>query len=206
MLELSGLCCRRGGRLLFRDLSCLVSAGQALQVLGPNGSGKTSLLRAIGGLLRPAGGQVRWDRAPVPPGASLYVGHAAGLKGALSPLENLRLEHALNGAPGAPVAAALDEVGLTSYMHVPVCALSAGQRRLAGLARLRTRRARLWLLDEPCALLDGAARTLVMGWVEAHCRAGGIAVLALHDPAALDLPVIHRRALARPAAILSREP
>ena len=195
MLELCGLGCRRGGRLLFSDLSCVVSAGQVLQVVGPNGSGKTSLLRIISGLLRPSAGRARWDNhAPVPPGELLYIGHATGVKSELSALENLRLDGALHGAQTTP-ATALAAMGIATLAHLPVRTLSAGQQRLVGLARMCTRVASLWLLDEPYALLDRAARVRVRTCIEAHCQTGGIAVLALHDPAALDVPVIHRRAL-----------
>lgn len=195
MLELCGLGCYRGGRLLFSNLSSVVSAGQALQVVGPNGSGKTSLLRIVAGLLRPQAGQVRWDnRTPVPLGELLYIGHAAGLKEELNPLENLQLDCALYGGKITPMAA-LEAMGVAAFARLPASTLSAGQRRLVGLARLCTRVVPLWLLDEPYALLDLAARARVRACIETHCQAGGIAVLALHEPVPLNVPVIHRCAL-----------
>lgn len=192
MLELCALGCYRGRRLLFSNLSGVVSAGQALQVVGPNGSGKTSLLRIVSGLLRPQAGRVRWDNCtPVPLGELLYIGHTAGLKAELSPLENLQLDCALHGEKNTPIVA-LEAMGITAFASLPVSTLSAGQRRLAGLARVCIRTVPLWLLDEPYALLDQAARARVRACVETHCQAGGIAVLALHEPMPLNVSVIHR--------------
>ena len=193
MLAATDLACFRGDRLLFRDLNLRVDAGQALQVRGPNGCGKTTLLRILCGLTTPEDGTIRW-RGRVLRGHDpdylrelRYIGHSDGVKLALSPRENLRIAMALgSGADEAALASALARLDLADFMDVPCRTLSAGQRRRVGLARLTLGGARLWLLDEPFTALDSAGGDVVHALIEAHLVGGGCAVLTSHQAIHLD--------------------
>jgi len=193
MLAAADLACFRGDRLLFRDLSLRVDAGQALQVRGPNGCGKTTLLRILCGLTTPEDGTIRWrgrllrGHDPDYLHELRYIGHSDGVKLVLSPRENLRIAMALDtGADEAALASALTRLNLADFMDVPCRALSAGQRRRVGLARLTLGGARLWLLDEPFTALDSAGCGVVRTLIEAHLDGGGCAVLTSHQPIHLD--------------------
>jgi len=179
----------RGERRLFGGLGFSLSAGTLLEVRGPNGSGKTSLLRVVCGLLRPAAGKITWKGRPIAELADefcaeiAYVGHLDALKPELDALENLRLAARVAGlgtAPGDSVAA-LRVFGLAGFERLACKALSQGQRRRVALARLKlaARRA-LWVLDEPYASLDAAGTALVRATLEEHLLAGGIALLSTH--------------------------
>jgi heme exporter protein A len=193
LLAASGLSCLRGDRLLFRDLSLRVDAGQALQVRGPNGCGKTTLLRILCGLTLPEDGTIRWrgralaSHDPDYLRELRYIGHSDGVKLALTPRENLAIAMALgSGADPAALEAALTRLALAPFMDVPCRALSAGQRRRVGLARLTLGGACLWLLDEPFTALDTTGIDTVRALIEAHLDGGGCAVLTSHQPINLD--------------------
>ena len=188
LLEASALACERGNRLLFRDLGLRAGPGEALQVLGPNGSGKTSLLRILCGLSEPAFGEVRWRGRPVRPGDPehlgelAYLAHADGLKRELTAVENLRAAVSLHAAGPLDARAALERLGVAPHADEPVRSLSAGQRRRVALARLLMRRATAWVLDEPLNALDRAGIEQVNALIDAHLSAGGLAVLTSHLP------------------------
>lgn len=189
MLAATGLACFRGDRLLFRDLDIHVDAGRALQIRGPNGCGKTTLLRILCGLTLPEAGTISWcGRAlgghdPEYLRALRYIGHNDGVKLALSPRENLRIAMALETtADEAALERALADLGLAEFMDVACRTLSAGQRRRVALARLTLGGARLWLLDEPFTALDSAATDTVHALIAAHLAGGGCAVLTSHQP------------------------
>ncbi len=193
MLAATDLACFRGDRLLFRNLNLRVDAGQALQVRGPNGCGKTTLLRILCGLTAPENGTIRWRGRvlrPLDPDflhALRYIGHSDGVKLELSPRENLRVAMALDtGADEAELASALARLDLADFMDVPCRTLSAGQRRRVGLARLTLGGARLWLLDEPFTALDSAGTGTVQALLEAHLDDGGCAVLTSHQAIHID--------------------
>ena len=192
MLTVSGLACSRGERQLFADVSFSLAAGEWLHVQGANGAGKTTLLRALVGLSPPAAGEIRWRgvlaREAELPRDLLYLGHQAAVKDDLTPLENLRFAAALDDAPLESFAAlaALARLGLRGREHLPVRVLSAGQKRRVLLARLLTRRAPLWVLDEAFNALDRQAVQLLGDLVGEHLAEGGIAVLTSHQP--LPLP------------------
>jgi heme exporter protein A len=188
MLELINLDCVRGGRALFRNLNLTVADGTLIQLRGPNGSGKTSLLRIICGLMTPENGEVRWQGTNIGTlgeeysQAIAYLGHRNGIKEELTPLENLRISSGVSGNKLKidDAQAALKLVGLESRQNLPVRFLSEGQRRRAALARIITCTAKLWLLDEVLAALDTAAVDLVRTLIEGHLNKGGMAVAATH--------------------------
>ena len=182
------LACRRGERLLFRDLSLALEPGDILLVAGPNGAGKSSLLRILAGFLAPEAGQVRLEGAGETPLAEKchYLGHRDGLRAALTVSENLAFLGALLGGAGS-MAPALEQVGLGARGDSPVATLSAGQRRRVAFARLLMTPRPLWLLDEPTSALDAAAQEMAGACLAAHAASGGIAVVASHLP--LGVPV-----------------
>lgn len=193
MLVAADLACFRGDRLLFQGLNFSLRAGRALQVRGPNGCGKTTLLRILCGLTEQESGSIHWcgraraRRDPDYLRDLRYIGHNDGVKLELTPRENLRVAMALEGgADEAPLALALARLGLADFMDVACRTLSAGQRRRVGLARLTLGNARLWLLDEPFTALDNAASNAVRALIEEHLDGGGCAVLTSHQPLRID--------------------
>ena len=193
MLEAHDLAARRGAARLFSGLGFRVAAGEALVVTGANGRGKTTLLRMLAGLTLPESGEIRLDGARVAPAsrelraAVTWCGHAHALKDELSVRENLASLAALSGGDvdDAALDAALDRVALGSRRSLPARALSQGQRRRVGLARLALSRRRVWILDEPTTALDADGVATLESLVAAHLEAGGLAVAATHAPLAL---------------------
>ena len=186
-LRASGLACRRGGRLIFEDLSLALAGGEALALTGRNGAGKSSLIAMLCGRLRPAAGEVALDGADDVPLAELshLVGHRDGLKTALTAQDNLGFAQDCLGDPGLTPLAALERVGLPHVAALPVGYLSAGQRRRVALARLLVARRPFWLLDEPMSALDLAAQAMLSGLMQEHCRMGGAILAATHGPLGL---------------------
>ena len=189
MLSAHGLSCVRGERRLFAQLDLAVDTGEWLHVRGENGVGKTSLLRLLAGLSEPAEGQVRWCGQSIQePDCGynrnrLFFGHQGALKEDLSALENLSYAAAIDGvklAEGTALAA-LARFGLKSRADLPVRVLSAGQKRRVMLARLATRNAKLWVLDEPFTALDTKAVNLLSSLVNEHLADGGMAVITSHQ-------------------------
>ncbi|WP_407177901.1 heme ABC exporter ATP-binding protein CcmA [Bradyrhizobium sp. STM 3562] len=184
----SSLTCVRGGREVFSGLSFEVAAGQLLAVTGRNGSGKTSLLRLIAGLLPQAGGSLALDGgdAELTLGEQAhYLGHRDALKPALSVLENLTFWRDFLGGEAFDAPGSLAAVGLTHAAHLPAAYLSAGQRRRLSLARLLTVRRPVWLLDEPTNALDSSGQGMVAGLMREHLARGGLIVAATHAPLGL---------------------
>jgi heme exporter protein A len=170
-LELDGVACVRGGRLLFEGLRLALGPGEAALVTGPNGAGKSSLLRLAGGLLRTAAGTVRRSSAAL-----------ADERLALDERQALGEALAFWVADPAPGLAAM---GLTPLAEVPVRMLSAGQRRRAALARVAASGALLWLLDEPANGLDADGQARLEAAMAAHRARGGAILAASHQPLAL---------------------
>lgn len=193
VLEIDALCCVRGDRELFRDLSFAVRAGELLHIKGRNGSGKTTLLRALAGLLLPEAGEVRWDGRNIRSLREeysrhlLYLGHLNGIKGDLTAVENLRIGCVLDGFElGEPRAwELLGEIGLRGHEDLPSKHLSQGQKRRVALARLLANRARVWVLDEPFTALDVAAVELLQDVIRRHLDGGGMAILTTHQEVAM---------------------
>ena len=204
ILELSKLGCVRGDRRLFSGLDFAVSPGTFVQLTGPNGSGKTSLLRILCGLLAPAEGQVKWEGANI---RSLgeeyftsvtYLGHRHGVKDELSAVENLRISNAVNGIELSKerARAVLEQMGLAGREFLPARLLSEGQRRRVALARLLVCNTKLWLLDEVMTSLDKGAVALVRSLIENHLAGGGIAFVATHQELELSAGLTTRLELA----------
>ncbi len=190
LLELNDLGCARAGRRLFQGLTLALQAGELLVVRGANGSGKTSLLRLICGLLSPDRGEVRWRGQALPSAREalgreqIYLAHQAALAAELTPLENLAWAQAMAGHPcdERELRQALEETGLPAVGQRPVRELSQGQRQRCALARLALpARRTLWVLDEPFNALDAQARQWLLGRIEAHRRQGGVVALSDHQ-------------------------
>jgi heme exporter protein A len=185
----SGIQCVRGGREVFAGLDFQTVSGEALAVVGRNGSGKTSLLRLIAGLLVPAGGRIELaggDAELTLPEQCHYLGHRDALKPALSVAENLSFWADFLGGEPAGAAASLATVGLDHAADLPAAFLSAGQRRRLSLARLLTVRRPVWLLDEPATALDAAGQDMFCGLMRDHLARGGLIVAATHAPLGIE--------------------
>ncbi|CDF83055.1 Cytochrome c biogenesis ATP-binding export protein CcmA [Pseudomonas knackmussii B13] len=173
--------------MLFERLDLRLGAGEMLQVVGPNGSGKTSLLRLLCGLMQPTDGEVRLNGKPLEhqrgelARSLLWIGHAAGIKGLLTAEENLAWLCALHQpADKASIWRALEAVGLRGFEDVPCHTLSAGQQRRVALARLYLDAPPLWILDEPFTALDKQGVAQLEEHLAQHCEKGGLVVLTTH--------------------------
>ena len=193
-LKIDDLALQRGERVLFRHFSLMIAAGEAVALVGANGAGKTSLLRAVAGFIRPLAGKLTFEGAagPLPAedarraGCHL-IGHQDGLKSGRRAGEELIFQARWSGGGTASALAAADRLGLTRLLDLEVRVLSAGQRRRLALARLVASPRALWLLDEPLAPLDTASRILFGTLMSEHLGGGGLILAAVHDP--LPIPV-----------------
>jgi heme exporter protein A len=177
--------CVRGGREVFSGLDFEAASGEALAVTGPNGSGKTSLLRLIAGLLTIADGSIGLEGGETEltlPEQAHYLGHRDTLKSALSVQENLSFWQDFLGGEAFDASASLAAVGLDHAAHLPAAYLSAGQRRRLSIARLLVVRRPVWLLDEPTSALDTTGQSMFAALMGDHLARGGLIIAATHAP------------------------
>lgn len=193
----------RGERQLFAGISFALAAGELLHIVGPNGCGKTSLLRVLCGLTLPETGAVFWEGRNVLRNradfhaALCYIGHRESLKADLTAEENLVFQLGLHASLSqADIHGALERVGLTRARAVPARSLSAGQKRRVSLARALASGGRLWVLDEPYTNLDVAGRALVDGMMADHLAHGGLILLVAHQSHGVASGVTRRLELA----------
>lgn len=186
----------RGDRCLFEKLNFALNAGELLLVEGLNGCGKTSLLRAIAGLLEFEAGRVDWNGRSVTANYQtfrsdvVWLSHRVGFKGDLTLLENLAFESGLRTTIGECLASSLERLGLETLTSLPFRVLSAGQQRRVALARMLLANAPLWIMDEPFTNLDSSGQALVRDVIGEHLAGGGLCVVASHQNIELDAPVI----------------
>ena len=180
-LRVEALALSRGGRVLFEDLSFAAASGAYVEVQGSNGSGKTSLLRALAGLLRPRSGVIAIEGVDEPAVALHYIGHANALKREAKVREHLHYWAGLfGGAPSEDFACKMLDLG--RVLNLPVRVLSQGQARRLALARLIVAPRPIWLLDEPAAALDASGKAVLNELIASHRASGGIVVAAVHEP------------------------
>ena len=191
-LVLDSISCERGERLLVNALSLTLSAGQGVRIEGPNGSGKTTLLRILAGLSQQYSGRVSWCGEDIRFSRTalatdtLYIGHLAGVKALLSPLENLSWWLSLHISAVEPITEdkmlnALNRVGLKRFANTPCHQLSAGQQRRIALARLYLSEHRLWILDEPFTAIDASGVTELEQCIAEHLAQGKMAIVTTHQ-------------------------
>jgi len=188
LLEAKDLSVSRGELVLFKERSFSVKAGELLQLQGDNGSGKTTMLRALCTLIPLDEGELWWRGEALPAARENYfsqmvfAGHADGLKSGLTPLENLQCNLSDKSVTAEECIAVLARTGLAGKEELPCRVLSAGQRRRVVLARLLLSDAVLWILDEPLTALDASGRDLVASLIEEQVQRGGSVIYSTHQP------------------------
>jgi heme exporter protein A len=203
-LEVRALTCTRGDKTLFKDLSFDLEPGRPCQIVGPNGAGKTTLLRAICGLTLPTAGKILWAGQELDPSCRdyiatmTYIGHSAGIKLDLTARENLLFDKKLSASPvDMELDALLDRLDLDTCSDLPCRQLSAGQRRRVALGRLLTRRASIWLLDEPFTSIDQQGVDLLTRMMDEHLEGGGTLAVATHQTIEFRVSEVQRLRLGR---------
>ena len=185
-LIVNNLSCQRGYKLLFENLSFELNSGEVLKISGPNGSGKTSLMKILAGLNSFETGSIEYDNIKINSEKYnldfLYLGHLAALSPELSCLENLKYTaHLGNNNLNPDFSDALTKVGLEKFENELVGKLSAGQKKRIALSLLFITQSKVWLLDEPFSALDSQAIKIIESRIEEHCNSGGLCILTTHQ-------------------------
>jgi len=185
-LKVTNLSCQKGYNRLFENLSFEINSGEVLKISGPNGSGKTSLLRLIAGLSFFDSGTIDYDALNLNSEEYnldfLYLGHLTALSQQLSCIENLKYNSLLgNNKLELDFSSALKKVGLEKFENELVGTLSAGQKKRIALSLLFVTQSKVWLLDEPFSALDSKAIKIIEQRIEEHCNSGGICILTTHQ-------------------------
>lgn len=186
----------RGENCLFKELDFALNPGELLLLEGPNGSGKTSLMRAIAGMLGLESGEITWNGTAIEKqrqafhGALVWLAHQTGLKSDLTLVENLRFEKCLRPQLEVELQVVLERLEIANLKRLALRSLSAGQQRRVALARLLLADVPLWLLDEPFTNLDREGRAMVMSLVKEHLDGGGMCVMAAHQDIEIDAPIV----------------
>ncbi len=191
--EVSGLECIRQDIILFQDISFKLQSGDLLQVDGVNGSGKSSLIRILAGLMQPSAGEISWRGRNISEcryqyqKEMSYIGHLNGVKNTLTADENLEIMKALSGSPQSiPLSEVLAKLELGGMDGITLNRLSAGQKRRVGLARLLVTNSKIWLLDEPFTSLDSSGKSVIEQLIVEHSLQGGITVFSTHQPVEIE--------------------
>ena len=185
-LEANRIACSRGDHLLFNELSFIMNNGDLLQIVGPNGIGKTTLLRVLTGIIPLQAGEVCWQGKAIQNNRTnyyqqlSYLGHRVAIKNALTVLENIRLESCLDKQ--SHYQDIMETLGLAGIQHRLIRQLSRGQRQRVAWAKLLLSNAMLWILDEPFASLDEAMKHKIQGLMAEKLRNGGAVIMTSHRP------------------------
>ena len=190
-LKINNLSCQRGYNLLFENLSFELNSGEVLKISGPNGSGKTSLMKILAGLNSYEIGSIEYGNIKINSEKYnldfLYLGHLAALSPELSCLENLKYTaHLGNNNLNLDFSDALTKVGLEKFENELVGKLSAGQKKRIALSLLFITQSKVWLLDEPFSALDSQAIKIIESRIEEHCNSGGLCILTTHQECSIE--------------------
>jgi heme exporter protein A len=180
-IEARDLALQRGGRTIVASVTLAIKPGDLFLLHGPNGSGKTTLLRALAGYSRPAGGTLICA-----PSRTVFLGHADAVKTVLTAQENIAFWSTLYNAAPAGIERAISRLRIFPFLKLRAGALSSGQRRRLALCRIMISRRPVWLLDEPTSGMDAASVATAVDLIAEHCRSGGSAVIATHEPLSFD--------------------
>lgn len=192
LLSAEKVTCIREDRVLFDELAFSLNAGDIVQVEGPNGTGKTSLLRILAGLSQPYSGSIKYKTEAINDCAEeyhqdlLFLGHLPGIKGEMTAQENLEFNLALHGLATDNAEQVLEQVNLYGFEDALAQHLSAGQHRRIALARLWQTRAKIWILDEPFTAIDKAGVKKLEQLIVEHADNGGVVVLTTHQDLSID--------------------